>query len=175
MTRPACALIYTGLLTAALAAQAPDFSGTWKLDTARSKVTPAATIAGLIANGAPPVLHVTQPANGTLLIESQINEGQSRLYRPNAKTSTPAGQGGTVTMTTTWKDRAVVSEGVTEAPNGARVNVKETFTLSADGKTMTVDVVASADGQTHTSAMTYTRIQSVGACESWPTPCKRAP
>jgi hypothetical protein len=175
MSRPAWTLVVALALAASAAAQAPDFSGTWKLDTARSKVTPAATIAGLIPNGAPPILHVTQPANGTLLVESQINEGQSRIYKPKAKTSTQAGQGGTVTMATTWNGRTVVAEGMTEAPNGARAAVKETFTLSADGKTLTVDVVTTADGQTHTSTMTYARIQSVGPCESWPTPCKRAP
>ena len=155
------------------ALRSPDFSGTWQLG-ATSKVAPAAGLAGLIANGAPPLLFVTQPANGTLVVESPISEGHARIYKPNGKTSTPVGQGGAITMLTKWKGRTIVSEGSAQAPNGATTTVKETFTLSADGKTLTVDVVTSAAEATHTSAMTYTRIQSVGPCESWPTPCKRA-
>jgi hypothetical protein len=160
-------------LALSAAAQAPNFAGTWKLDAAASKVAPLAGLGGLIPNGAPAVLHVTQPANGTLVIESQINEGHARIYKPNAKTATPVGQGGTITMLTKWSGRTIVSEGAAQAPNGNTSAVKETFTLSADGRTLSVDVVTTVEGQTHTSAMTYTRIQSVGPCESWPTPCKR--
>ncbi len=53
-----------------------------------------------------------------LVIESQINEAHVRIYRPGRKTSTPAGQGGAVTMTTKWEGRALVSEGAMKAPNG---------------------------------------------------------
>ncbi len=46
-------------------AQAPDFSGTWKLDETKSQVVATAGIIGLIPAGAPKTLHITQPANGT--------------------------------------------------------------------------------------------------------------
>ena len=169
-----------GIVTAAiflthvmLTAQAPNFAGTWKLDAERSKVTPAAALSGLIPNGAPAVLHVTQPANGTLVVESQINEGQSRIYKPKAKTSTPVGQGGSITMLSTWTGRTIVSEGTVQAATGATTNVKESYTLSADGQTLTIDVTTSAGADTNHSTMTYVRTQNVGPCESWPTPCKR--
>ena len=45
-------------------AQAPDFSGTWRLDEAKSRTNATAGITGLIPAGAPKTLHITQPANG---------------------------------------------------------------------------------------------------------------
>ena len=106
------------IMGASLSAQTPDFSGTWALDAEKSRVTATAGIIGLISAGAPKTLHITQPANGTLVIESQINEAHVRIYKPGAQTSTPAGQGGAVTMTTKWEGRALVSEGAMKAPNG---------------------------------------------------------
>ena len=154
-----------------LSAQAPDFSGTWALDAEKSTVIATAGLIGLISAGAPKTLHITQPANGTLVIESQINEAHVRIYKPGAQTSTPAGQGGAVTMATKWDGRALVSEGALKAPNGDTTNVKEVVALSADGKVLTIDVTTSAAAST----LVYTRIQSVGGCETWPTPCKRSP
>ena len=42
----------------------PALAGSWKLDAAASRVDPAAGLAGLIGAGAPPMLYITQPANG---------------------------------------------------------------------------------------------------------------
>lgn len=165
------------IVGASLSAQAPDFSGTWALDAEKSKVTAAAGIIGLISAGAPKTLHITQPANGTLVVESQINEAHVRIYKPGAQTTTPAGQGGAVTMTTKWEGRALVSEGAMKAPNGDITTVKEVVALSADGKVLTIDTGAvsatATASQAAASTLFYTRIQSVGGCETWPTPCKR--
>ena len=174
MTRAVLITLAFAISAAPAFGQTPNFAGTWKLDAAASKITPAAGLAGLIPNGAPAVLHVTQPANGTLVVESQINEGQSRLYKPNAKTATPVGQGGTITMMTKWNGRTISSEGAAQAPNGVSTAVKETFVLSPDGQKLTVDVVTTAGTETSTSTMTYVRTPGVGPCESWPTPCKRS-
>jgi hypothetical protein len=159
----------------ALKAQAPDLSGTWRLDDSRSKVVATAGLIGLIPAGAPETLHITQPANGTVVIESQVNEAHVRIYKPGRETSTPAGQGGAVTMTSKWEGRSLVSEGALKAPNGDTTTVREAMTLSADGKILTVDVTTSAAGQGEkaSSALVYTRITDVGPCEKWPTPCKR--
>jgi hypothetical protein len=154
-----------------LAQGRPDFSGTWTLDAEKSKVTATAGIIGLISAGAPKTLHITQPANGTLVIESQINEAHVRIYKPGAQTSTPAGQGGIVTMTTKWDGRSLVSEGAMKAPNGDTTTVKEVVALSADGKALTIEINTTAAAST----LVYTRITSVGGCETWPTPCKRSP
>jgi len=160
-----------------LQAPAPDFSGTWRLDEAKSTVAAAAGIVGLIPAGAPKTLHITQPANGTVVIESQINEAHVRIYKPGGETSTPAGQGGTVTMTTKWSDQALMSEGAMKAPNGDTTIVREVLSLSAEGNLLTMAVTTSAGtgGTSSTSRLVYTRITDVGACETWPTPCKRSP
>ena len=116
--------------TAAIQAQAPDFSGTWRLDEAKSKVLATAGMFGLIPAGAPKTLHITQPANGTLVIESQVNEGHSRIYKPGRESSTPAGQGGAVTVTSKWEGKALVSEGAFKAPNGDTTTVREVLSLT---------------------------------------------
>ena len=156
-----------------LRAQSPDLSGTWQLDEANSKVVATAGIIGLIPAGAPKTLHITQPANGTVVIESQINEAHVRIYRPGKETSTPAGQGGAVTMTTKWDGRSLLSEGAWKAANGDTTTVREVLSISADGKSLTMEVMTTSKEQA-SSKLVYTKIVDVGPCETWPTPCKRS-
>ena len=153
-----------------LHAQAPDFAGTWRLDEEKSKVLATAGMFGLISAGAPKTLHITQPTNGTIVIESQINEGHSRIYKPGRESSTPAGQGGVVTVTSQWEGKTLVSEGAFKAPNGDTTSVREVLS-AADGKQLTLEVTTPAG----TSTLHYTKITDVGPCEKWPTPCKRFP
>jgi hypothetical protein len=157
-----------------LQAPAPNFSGTWRLDDAKSTV--AAAFIGLISAGAPKTLHITQPANGSVVIESQINEAHVRIYKPGQETATPAGQGGVVTMLTKWSGQTLTSEGALKAPNGDTTTVRELISLSADGKILTVAVTTTVGaGTPSSSTLVYSRITDVGGCETWPTPCKRAP
>ena len=51
----------------------------------RAASTDQAGLAGLIAAGAPPMLYITQPANGSVVVESPINEGHVRMYQPGRK------------------------------------------------------------------------------------------
>lgn len=162
------------LATAALTAQAPDLSGTWVLDKAKSQVVATAGFTGLISAGAPSMLHITQPANGSVVVESQINEAHVRIYKPGGQTATPAGQGGAVTMTTKWEGRTLVSDGALKAPNGDTTTIREVLALSADGKVLTVQIMTMAADKA-ASSLVYTKVTNVGPCESWPTPCKRAP
>jgi hypothetical protein len=159
------------IMSAAVSAQAPDFSGTWKLDEAKSNIVATAGIVGLIPAGAPKTLHITQPSNGSLVIESQVNEAHVRIYKPGRETSTPAGQGGSVTMTMKWDGRTVTSEGALKNASGETTTVKEVLSLSADGTAMTLQTTVGANSST----MVYTKITDVGPCEKWPTPCKRFP
>ena len=158
------------LASTGLHAQALDFAGTWRLDEAKSKVVATAGIFGLIPAGAPKTLHITQPANGTIVIESQINEGHSRIYKPGRESSTPAGQGGAVTVTSKWEGKSLVSDGAFKAPSGDTTTVREVLSV-VDGKQLTLEVTTPAG----TSTLYYTKITDVGPCETWPTPCKRFP
>lgn len=167
-------LVLALLTSATLTAQAPDLSGTWVLDKAKSQVVATAGFTGLISAGVPATLHITQPANGSVVVESQVNEQHVRIYKPGGQTSTPAGQGGAVTMTTKWDGRTLLSEGAVKAPNGDTTTIKEVLSLSADGKVLTVQITTTA-AATAASALVYTKVTGVGPCETWPTPCKRAP
>ena len=164
----ACVVIFS----AATLAQAPNFAGTWRLDETRSQIVATAGIIGLTPAGAPKTLHITQPANGTVVIESQVNEAHVRVYRPGRETSTPAGQGGAVTMLSKWDGKSLASEGTMKAPNGDTTSLREVLSLSADGKTLTMAVTTTGAG-TASSTMVYSKITDVGPCETWPTPCKR--
>ncbi len=154
--------------------QTPDFAGTWKLDVEHSRVSAEAPLAGLIGGGAPGTLHITQPANGTLVVESQINESQARLYVPGGQTTTPVFLGvvGTITMTTQWKGQTLMSEGTRDSSSEPSIDVEESFALSADGQTLEVEISISTDDGKISSTLRYVRTRDVGPCESWPTPCK---
>ncbi len=168
-------LLLAAGIVAPAGAQQLEFSGTWKLDAGRSRVVDAAGLSGLIATGAPETLHITRAANGTLVIESQMNESHARIYTPGAKSSTPVGQGGHITTTSRIEDRALVSEGAREDASGVATAVREVLALSADGAVLTIDVTTTAAHGKQTSRLVYTRTPSVGPCETWPTPCKPPP
>ena len=153
------------------------FAGTWGLDMSSSRVSASAGLAGLIGSGAPPTLHITQAANGTVVVESQINESHSRMYVPGAKTSTPISVGppGRITTTSRWEATRLVSEGTRETTAGTSPvvdEVRETLALSPDGRMLTVEVTVTTGGQKQSSTLVYRRTTDVGPCQSWPTPCK---
>jgi hypothetical protein len=146
-----------------------DLSGTWKLDPARSTVS-SATLPGLIKSGAPQVLHITHAANGTVIVESQINESHARLFKPGSSTTTPMWPTGAVTATSRWEGRMLISEGNQEGA-GANIPLKEVFALGSDSTTLTVTVTFGGPEKSE-STFVYTRATSVGSCKTWPTPCK---
>ena len=177
MTRAGTAVVFATAHVALALAQAPDFSGTWRLDTERSRIAPTASLAALVGAGAPATLHITQPANGTLVIESQINEGHARLYKAGVRIVTPVtvGPGGSVAMTSKWDGRTLVSAGTRESSSGTSTSVqqiKEVIGIAADGRTLTIDITAQGSDGTSTSTLIYTRLADVGPCKTWPTPCK---
>jgi hypothetical protein len=142
------------------------FAGTWKLDAGRSRVGAGAMPVGLMKSGAAPTLHITQAANGVVIVESQINESQSRSYRPGGQTTTPVVPTGTITMKSRWENRTLVSEGTLEA-GAAPVPVKETFSVDADGRLMLATTVGTSE-----SLLVYAKTTTVEPCKAWPTPCK---
>lgn len=169
------ALFLVVWMPAAALGQTPEFGGTWRLDEERSRVDADAPLAGLIGVGAPATLHVTAPANGTLVVESQINESHARLYVPGKSTTTPVflGAAGTITMKTRWEGDELSSEGVRESSSGGvTTRVTESFTLEDDGRALAVEITIVGDDGASSSSLRYTRIDDVGSCESWPSPCK---
>ncbi|HVQ42676.1 MAG TPA: hypothetical protein VMS54_10725, partial [Vicinamibacterales bacterium] len=145
-----------------------DFSGSWKLDSSASTVAAGAGLAGLHPNGAPAWVFVTQPANGTILMESATNASQSRFYRPGKPTTT-ATAGGTITMTAAWSGKTLVAEGQLTASGGAVTAVKETISRSEEALVIEIAVGDKI------SRLRYVRLTDTGACEQWPNPCKKAP
>jgi hypothetical protein len=171
----ACVLAVMSLDAALARAQPPaDLSGTWRLDPSRSRIVETSGLAGLAKAGAPETLYVTQPRNGTLVVESSTNESHARLYRPGSTTSTPVtvGQAGSITMTSRWEGRSLVGEGTREFTAAPVARVKEVLSSSADGRTLTIEITTSAAGVDSVSSLTYVKTQAVGPCQSWPTPCK---
>jgi outer membrane protein assembly factor BamB len=145
------------------------FSGTWKLDPARSTIGSAAVPVGLMKSGAAQTLHITHAANGTVIVESQINESQSRSYKPGGRTTTPVVPTGTITMTSRMEGGKLVSEGALDA-GAAPVPVKETFAIDAEGR-LTLSITVGT-GDAASSVLVYARTQTVEPCKAWPTPCK---
>jgi hypothetical protein len=153
----------------ALVQNVPSVSGTWKLDLERSEIVNEVGWPGLIGAGAPERIHVTQAANGTLVIESEINEGHARIYKPGGgDTATPVAQTGRITMSSRWEDRTLVAEGMLVSPSGDTSKARETITLAEDGLTLRVAISIGA----LESELDYTRTASVEPCETWSTPCK---
>lgn len=165
-------MVLFGVLLALAQSAAPDVSGTWKLDLERSRVSAEPGWPGLIGAGAPERIHITQAANGTLVIESEINESHARIYKPGGTSSTPVAQTSTITMASRWEARTLTSEGDLVPPSGAPARVKEAIALGDDGRTLTVGISASGPDGTNVSTLVYTRTEVVEPCEKWSTPCK---
>ena len=100
-------------------AQAPDHSGTWRLNREASQISKGAGLTGLGAGGVPPTLYVAQAANGTAVVGSDINESAAKLYQVDTK--------------------GLVLE---------RDGTMEHLSLSGDGKTLTVRITAAAGSTT---------------------------
>ena len=161
-------------LSIALASDGPDFSGTWVLEEGDSTVSDEAMFVGLSASGPPPTLHITQPANGTLVIESEVRESQSRFYVPDGKSTTPVllGEVGSITMTSRWEGASLTAEGQREAASAPSLDIKENIRLSPDGQRLEIQIEVTEAGQTKRSQLSFSRSDSPGPCESWPLPCK---
>jgi hypothetical protein len=162
--------------TASVLAREPDLSGTWSLEANRSSINAAAGLAGLIAAGAPDRLHITHAANGTLTVESEINESQARIYIPGDKTSTLVfvGGAGKITMVSRWENQSLVSEGRREfaSSSATATDVKEILTISDDEQILEIEIFTKGGDGTSESRLIYTRTQALGPCQSWATPCK---
>jgi hypothetical protein len=122
----------------------PDFSGTWRLDLARSDSSAHADHPG------PVTVTITQsPAD--IRIETTTSKGNTSLtYKLSAaeplSTTNPLAR---------WRDDALVTDAIRDV-GGQSVTVQQTRRLSADGKEMIVESVVNVQhGYTLTGAQTY--------------------
>jgi len=149
-----CVLAVLAVEESGVRAQATDYSGTWKLNRSESQITAGTGIAGLGAGGAPPTLYVSQAANGTVVVGSDVNESHARTFK--------------------------IAKGVltNDAPG-----LSEILSMSGDGQTLTVKVTGrpagsagspGSPGSDVTSTLVYRKVQSDDPCEKWPTPCRYA-
>jgi len=150
--------------SAALMAQTPDLSGTWKLNAAASQVVHNVGLTGLGAGGAPRTLYVTQAANGMLTVGSDVNESMARAYAVGGESTVPLADGRKLTAPTRWTGRTLVTEGA---------GVKESMALSPDGQTLTVTVTLTTPAGPATSMLSYAKTLTEDPCRAWPTPCRR--
>ncbi len=127
-TPGAAAMIHTG-------GSQPNLSGTWKLDTAKSSFgqmpPPASQVDTITDDGSSIKVAVDQKGGAmgdTAYTESLTTDGKSATW---------PGMGGTqVTGTAQWNGNALVVDAKTSF-QGSDVKIKDTYTLSADGSTLT--------------------------------------
>ena len=155
-------------------AQTPDFSGTWVLDEAASRITPEAGLGALGAVGTPQRLHITHAANGDLALQSEWNTSEARLYRPGGETVIPVGPDDTLRVRAHWDGETLIAEGrrPTAAGGSTILSVRRALSLSGDGETLTIEATTTTADGGATSTMIYTRLADLGPCEQWSEPCE---
>lgn len=135
------------LIAAPLAAQKPDFSGSWKLNAELSDPAMApggggGGGGGRAGMGRATELFITQ-SDSKISIESKAGD-QTRMtsFYLDGKESRNAGMRGAEMVTkSTWVDNTIVTEGentMTTPMGEMKIKSKEVRSLSADGKQMTV-------------------------------------
>lgn len=123
----AAAMIHTG--------GQPNLSGTWKLDPAQSKFgqmpPPASQVDTISDDGSTIKIAIDQ--KGGMMGDTAYTESLTT----DGKTATWPGMGGSqVTGTAAWSGAALVIDAKTSF-QGSDVKIKDTYTLSADGGTLT--------------------------------------
>lgn len=145
------ALAATAVATAL--AQPPDFSGSWRLDRDAS-VLPERPEGGrrgigrLLGRGEQAVrgpadtLVLTQTPD-TLFVEQRRDDGSRTMrYRLDGSSSVNPMPRGELTTTSRWDGATIVTEGTQDIPRLLRdisIQLTERRSLSADGRTMTVE------------------------------------
>jgi hypothetical protein len=157
-----------------VSAQAPNFSGTWVLDAAASRIAPEAGLGVLGAVGTPERLHVTHAANGDLTLQSEWNTSEARIYRPDRETVIPVGPDDTMRIVARWDGATLIAEGRRETAGGGStiLGVRRAISLSADSGVLTIDATTTRSAGSATSTMIYTRLTDLGPCEQWSEPCE---
>jgi hypothetical protein len=125
-----------------VAADQPDFSGNWKMDSAKSDF-----------GGAPPPDSFTrkiEQAGSSLILTDQQTSAQGddkavRKYSTDGKETTYHWMGNDVKSAAHWDGNTIVIVGKVDA-SGTEIVVNSRLSLSADGKTLTEDDKLAAGG-----------------------------
>jgi hypothetical protein len=127
-TPGAAAMIHTG------SAQ-PNFTGTWKLNISKSnfgQIPPPASQTDTIDHNEPSV-KIVEDQKGGMMGDMNLTSALST----DGKETTSAGMGGApVTSTSHWDGIALVVDSKTSF-QGSDIKIKDTYTLSSDGTTLT--------------------------------------
>jgi hypothetical protein len=128
-TAGAAAMIHTG------GGDAPNLSGTWKLDIAKSnfgQIPPPASQTDTIEHNEPSIKIVEDQKGGMM---GDMN--MTVTLSSDGKETTYPGMGGSpVTSTAHWEGSTLVVNS-TASFQGSDVKIKDSYTLSPDGKTLT--------------------------------------
>jgi len=145
------ALLLTLALPAAAAAQAPDLSGTWVLQTDKSDfgMMPAPTSRTDVITHKDPSLTIKRS-----IVSTQTGSVTSELvYAIDGKEwKNKTADGQELTSTLKWDGPVLVVTSMLNTPNG-EATITDRFSVSADGKTMTQDRLISIAGQEITQKM----------------------
>jgi hypothetical protein len=128
-------LIAVFVLVAACAAAAPDFSGTWKLNNAKSnygQMPPPTSMTQTIKHADPKLSVAMKQVRDEGEFEWEAN------YTTDGKESTNEIMGSPMKSVAKWEGDALVIETKGNF-GGGEMTIKSRWTLSADGKTLTVD------------------------------------
>jgi hypothetical protein len=128
-TPGAAAMIHTG------GGDAPNLSGTWKLDVSKSnfgQMPPPASQTDTIEHNEPSI-KIVEDQKGGMMGDMNLTTTLSS----DGKETTSTGMGGTpVTSITHWEGSTLVINSTTSF-QGSDVKIKDSYTLSPDGKTLT--------------------------------------
>lgn len=175
MLRKAIGVTVTTLLFAAtLAAQAkPNFSGTWKLNTSKSDfgMLPPTESRTDVIDQADPALKVSTTSEG-----AQGKQSATLSYTTDGKEVTNKVGPREIKSTAAWEGDGLVVNSKFSF-NDAEISMKNTWTLAADGKTMTQSIHFTSpmgetdqkllfEKQTGDSAVTTARASSPAAAAS---------
>jgi hypothetical protein len=170
-----------GVIAQAAGAQdKPDFSGTWKLDPAQSQMgggmgggRGAGGAGGAGGGGARPggmggggaqEVTVTQTGNTLQIVMTVMGEARTMTYTiGGAASKNPMAMGrmqAEMTSTSVWEGATLVTSGTASmtTPQGDRqITSREVRSLSADGKTMTVETTTTTAMGENTRKMVYVK------------------
>jgi hypothetical protein len=123
----------------AFAQAKPDFSGTWTLDAAKSDQMGG----GGMGRGPGGPMTITQTANELVIERTMGDQAVKQTYKLDGSESVNAGpMGGESKSKAAFDGNKLVIKTVRDTPNGT-METTATYSLSADGKEMTVLNVSS--------------------------------